>query len=225
MARILFCLGDEVLETALLRLGHTIRRATLPRGALAVVNLWQFRRAAAAFRPDFLLAGAGDAMAADTARQIGARYATPPGDEAFLADHWLSPPFLATPAWPAILYCGMAPMDITGAEAAVLTGDKVPPVIPEIAALAGAEPRLLAGLLGGGAVVVGPDTLAMRCYIADGVTGDLHPAGDADALAALLRGLVEDPGRRVRMAAAARGAFLARHRAATQALRDVFGSA
>ena len=222
MARILFCLDDPALETALLRLGHTVRRATLPRGALAVVNQWQFRRAAAAFRPDILLSAPGETIGPETARHIGARHAVPPVDAEFLADHWLSPPFLATPACPAILYAGVAPLDIPGAEAAVLTVDEMPPMVPEIAVLGAATPDLLAGLLGGGAVIVAPDTLDHRRYIADGISGVLYPAGAS--VAPLLAGLVADAGRRRALSAAARRAFLARHRAAEAALRDSFAN-
>lgn len=223
MARILFCLRDTALETALLCHGHTIRRANLPRGALAMMNLWQFRRAAAGFQPDFLLAGPGDAIAADTARQLGAQYAAPPEDAVFLADHWLSPPFLAAPARPTILYAGLTPLEVAGAEALALAGPDVPPVIPEIAALAVGEPALLAGLLGGGAVMVAPDTASMRRYIANGITGQLYPPGDMAALAARLRALVDDDAQRQRMAVSARAAFLARHRAAQAELRRLFG--
>lgn len=222
MARILDCHGDPALATALLRLGHTVRRATLPRGALAVVNLWQFRRAAAAFMPDILLSSSGDAVGADIARQIGARHAVPPSDIEFLADHWLSPPFLATPSRPAILYSGVTPLEIEGAEAVVLTGEEDPLIVPEIAVLSAAGPGLLAGLLGGGAVIVAPDTLDMRRYVADGITGLLHPP--AAPLLPLLAGLLADPARRQALGAAGRRAFVARHRAAVSGLQDYFGS-
>ncbi len=221
MARILLCVDDPALEIALLRLGHTVRRATLPRGALAVVNLWQFRRATAAFRPDVLMSASGEAIGAETAQQIGARHVLPPADAAFLMDHWLSPPFLATPARPAIIYAGVAPLEIPGAEVAVLTGEGMPPMVPEIAVLGAATPDVLAGLLGGGAVIVAPDTLDMRRYIADGITGVLYPTGTA--LAPLLARLVVDAGRRGALGGAARHAFLARHRAALTALRNSLG--
>lgn len=221
MARILDCHGDPALATVLLRLGHAVRRATLPRGALAMVNLWQFRRAAAAYRPDILLSAPGEAIGADTARQIGARHAVPPVDAAFLEDRWLSSPFLATPGRPAILYIGVAPLDIAGAEAALRVEEGMPPMVPEIAVLATAAPDLLAGMLGGGAVIVAADTLDMRRYVADGITGVLHPPGAA--LAPLLAGLVADAERRQALGGAARRAFLARHRAAMAGLRDHFG--
>ncbi len=224
MARILLCVEDDALQTALLRQGHQVFRTTLPKGGLAVMAQWQFRRLVAGFRPDFLLGAAGDAQAADTARQLGARFAAPPGDVAFLADHWLSPPFIATPALPAIVYGGgVVPLAIEGAERGVLHGEGMPPVAPEIAALGSAAPGLLAGMMGAGAVVVAADLGEVRRYVADGLTGHVYPAGDMAALGGLLRGLVDDAARRKKMAAAARAAFLARHRAAHAALRDAFG--
>lgn len=225
MARILLCVDDAMLETALLCHGHTLRRASLPKGGLAVMALWQFRRAVAGFRPDFLLAAAGDANAADTARQLGTRLAEPPADAAFLADHWLSAPFVATPPRPTILYGGgLVPLTIEGADRAVLTGPAMPPLPPEIAALGTATPDLVAGLMGAGAVVVVAEAPGMRNLVADGITGHLFPPGDLASLTMLLRGLVEAPERRRKMALAARAAFLTRHKAAHADIVRTFGA-
>lgn len=58
-----------------------------------------------------------------------------------------------------------------------------------------------------GVAVIASDNGAQPEYIADGVTGLLVPPGDAEALAAAIAGLIDDPALRQRIAAAGRSYF------------------
>ena len=62
-----------------------------------------------------------------------------------------------------------------------------------------------------GSCLVVSDLPALREAVRDGECGALFPAGDADALAATIRALLDDPGRRRELAAAAREHAVARH--------------
>ncbi|GAB3299774.1 hypothetical protein GCM10027451_01530 [Geodermatophilus aquaeductus] len=73
-------------------------------------------------------------------------------------------------------------------------------------------PMAVIEAMASGIPVVATDCGALRDMVVDGEHGHLVPVGDAEALAERLSGLAEDPGRRARMATAARARVEERYR-------------
>jgi hypothetical protein len=220
MTRVLLCLADEALETALLQDGHRVRRLLLETGALARLTGWSMRRSAAAFGADAVLAAAADTAAAEFAGQSGLPCLVPPADTAFLLDAFLPAPFRATPTAPVVAIAGASE---PGALTLPADGGFLVP--PDIAVLAAGPAAMLAGWMAAGCAIVAPDTEAVRAYVAGDVTALLYPPDDTPARKAAVQRLLADDGLRNRLSASARAAFEARHAAARAALRALFSAA